>query len=249
MSFLPVLVRFTATCAVVLLTVLPVCAQLRSSVYVSGLSSPVAFVQDPSNAALQYVAEQGGTIRVIQNGTLLPTPFATISPIGAGGERGLLGLAFPPNYAASRRFYVNFTNPDGISSSLGCCARPATRWWPTVVAIRSAVARWSTLHPPSAGQPQRRPYRLRARRVSLYRHRRRRRRQRSRAQRAEPGHPPRQDAADRRLGLRRRFGRLQRPLDNPFVNQAGYRRRSGHSDFAIRGAGALTTRRSGALAP
>ena len=73
----------------------------------------MAFVQDPSNASLQYVVEQGGTIRVIQNGTLLSTPFATISPIGSGGERGLLGLAFPANYGSSRRFYVYFTNPDG----------------------------------------------------------------------------------------------------------------------------------------
>ena len=116
MSFLPVLVsraRLGAACAAILLAAAPASAQLRSSVYVSGLTTPVAFVQDPSNATLQYVAEQGGTIRVIQNGTLLPTPFATIAPISTGGERGLLGLAFPPNYGSSRRFYVCFTNPAG----------------------------------------------------------------------------------------------------------------------------------------
>ena len=109
MSFLPVLRRVAVVSALALLAALPASAQLRSSVYVSGLTSPVAFVQDPSNATLQYVVEQGGTIRVVQNGTLLSTPFATISPISSGGERGLLGLAFPANYGSSRRFYVYFT--------------------------------------------------------------------------------------------------------------------------------------------
>ena len=113
MSFLPVLRRVAVVSALALLAALPASAQLRSSVYVSGLTSPVAFVQDPSNATLQYVVEQGGTIRVVQNGTLLSTPFATVSPISSGGERGLLGLAFPANYGSSRRFYVYFTNPDG----------------------------------------------------------------------------------------------------------------------------------------
>ncbi len=59
------------------------------------------------------MVELAGTIRVIQNGTLLSTPFATISPIGTGGERGLLGLAFPANYGSSRRFYVYFTDTSG----------------------------------------------------------------------------------------------------------------------------------------
>ena len=113
MSFLAVMKRGAAVGALVVLAALPASAQLRSSVYVSGLTSPVAFVQDPSNPSLQYVVELGGTIRVIQSGSLLSTPFATISPIGTGGERGLLGLAFPPNYGSSRRFYVCFTNTTG----------------------------------------------------------------------------------------------------------------------------------------
>ena len=51
----------------------PATAQLRGRVYVSGLSHPVAFVQDPSNTAVQFVVEQGGVIRVIQGGALAPT--------------------------------------------------------------------------------------------------------------------------------------------------------------------------------
>ena len=87
---------------------------LRARVYASGLSSPVAFVQDPTNNAVQFVVEQGGRIRVIQNGTVLGTDFLDLrGVISSGGERGLLGLAFAPDYASSGRFYVNFTNPAG----------------------------------------------------------------------------------------------------------------------------------------
>jgi glucose/arabinose dehydrogenase len=92
----------------------PAAAQLRLEPYVSGLTLPVGFVQDPATPAIQYVLEQGGTVRVILNGTLLATPFLDLSPfISSGGERGLLGIAFPPDYAVSGRFYVNFTNPAG----------------------------------------------------------------------------------------------------------------------------------------
>jgi glucose/arabinose dehydrogenase len=92
----------------------PAAAQLQSQLVVSGLSLPVAFVQDPALADTQYVVEQGGRIRVVQNGQLLSTDFLDLQgAISAGGERGLLGLAFSPDYPVSRRFFVNFTNPTG----------------------------------------------------------------------------------------------------------------------------------------
>jgi glucose/arabinose dehydrogenase len=92
----------------------PASAQLRLDPYVSGLNAPLEFVQDPSTPSLQYVVEQGGTIRVIQYGVVLPTPFLDVSSvIVSGGERGLLGLAFSPDYAASGRFFVNFTDTNG----------------------------------------------------------------------------------------------------------------------------------------
>jgi glucose/arabinose dehydrogenase len=85
-------------------------AQLRTVAYVSGLSSPIAFEQDPSDPAVQYVAEQRGVIKVVRNGAVQATPFLDISNlILCCGERGLLGLAFPPDYAASGRFFVNYT--------------------------------------------------------------------------------------------------------------------------------------------
>ncbi len=87
---------------------------VRSRVYASGFASPVAFVQSPENTAVQFVVEQGGRIRAVQNGSVLPTDFLDLrGAISAGGERGLLGLAFAPDYPATGRFYVNFTNSAG----------------------------------------------------------------------------------------------------------------------------------------
>jgi glucose/arabinose dehydrogenase len=58
-----------------------------------------------------FVAEQGGTVRIIRNGALEAVPFLDISGIvTAGGEQGLLGLAFPPGFSAKRYFYVHYTN-------------------------------------------------------------------------------------------------------------------------------------------
>ena len=83
---------------------------IQSATYVGGLSSPVGMVQDPSDPAVQFVVQQGGLIRVIRNGVLQGTNFLNLtSSIAGGGERGLLGLAFPSDYARTGRFYVNFT--------------------------------------------------------------------------------------------------------------------------------------------
>jgi glucose/arabinose dehydrogenase len=85
-------------------------AQLRTVVYASGLSAPIAFEQDPSDPSMQYVAEQRGVIRLVRSGVVQATPFLDISSLVlCCGERGLLGLAFPPDYGASGRFYVNYT--------------------------------------------------------------------------------------------------------------------------------------------
>jgi glucose/arabinose dehydrogenase len=88
-------------------------AQLQGQVYASGFQSPVAFVQDPTDRTVQFVVQQTGRIRVVRNGTVLTTDFLNLTnTIRFGGERGLLGLAFAPDYASSGRFFVNFTNED-----------------------------------------------------------------------------------------------------------------------------------------
>ena len=88
--------------------------RLRSRVFASGFTLPLAFVQDPLDRTVQYVVEQGGRIRVVKSGTVLGTDFLNLtSAVVSGGERGLLGLAFSPDYATSGRFFVNFTNTAG----------------------------------------------------------------------------------------------------------------------------------------
>ena len=91
-------------------------AQLRTQVVAAGLTNPVAFVADPGDPSTFYVVEQRGTIRTVRH-NVVSTTFALDlrSDISAGGERGLLGLAFPPDAAESRRVFVNFTNPAGHS--------------------------------------------------------------------------------------------------------------------------------------
>ncbi len=96
------------------LIAVPASAQLRGAVYVSGLTNPVAFVTDPSDASRQYVDRQAGRLAVVRSGALVATDFINLSAsLTSGGERGLLGLAFAPDYAVSGRFYVNFTDPNG----------------------------------------------------------------------------------------------------------------------------------------
>ena len=83
---------------------------VRSRVYAAGFSSPVAFVQDPLDRSVQFVLEQGGRIRVVRGGTVLPTDLLDLrNVVLSGGERGLLGLAC----ASDGRLFVNFTDRSG----------------------------------------------------------------------------------------------------------------------------------------
>ena len=85
-------------------------AQLRTRVFASGFVSPVLFLQDPADRTVQYVVEQGGRVRVLRDGSVLPTDFLDLrGVISAGGERGLLGMAIAPD----GRVFVDFTNPSG----------------------------------------------------------------------------------------------------------------------------------------
>ncbi|HEV8197216.1 MAG TPA: PQQ-dependent sugar dehydrogenase [Gemmatimonadales bacterium] len=79
-----------------------------------GLDAPLFLTSPPGDPARAFVVEQGGRIRIIRNDVLLPTPFLDISSrIASGGERGLLGLAFHPQYATNGRFVVYYTNTAG----------------------------------------------------------------------------------------------------------------------------------------
>jgi len=95
------------------LLVADVDAQLRTRTHAAGFTNPIAFVQDPADRRIQFVVQQDGHIRVVRNGEVLPADFLDLSAATlTGGERGLLGLAFPPQIG-SDRFFVNFTDRSG----------------------------------------------------------------------------------------------------------------------------------------
>jgi glucose/arabinose dehydrogenase len=76
----------------------------------SGLSSPVFVGHAGDGSNRLFIEEQGGVIRVLQPGASVPTTFLDIrTKVVAGGERGLLGLAFHPQYPNDSRFFVFYT--------------------------------------------------------------------------------------------------------------------------------------------
>lgn len=77
-------------------------------------SFPVDLAAPPGDLDRMFVVEKAGRIRILRNGAFLPTPFLDIAgQVSSGGERGLLGLAFPADYGATGRFVVHYTNPAG----------------------------------------------------------------------------------------------------------------------------------------
>ena len=81
---------------------------------VGGLSSPVGITHAGDGTGDLYIVEQTGTIRVLRGGRGEPQAFLDISDrVVAGGEQGLLGLAFHPGFEDNRRFFVNYTDTAG----------------------------------------------------------------------------------------------------------------------------------------
>lgn len=74
--------------------------------FVSGLSAPTSMEFSPDGRL--FVCEKAGTLRVIKNGSLLSTPFLTVS-VNSAGERGLLGVTFDPNFTSNNFIYVYYT--------------------------------------------------------------------------------------------------------------------------------------------
>jgi len=89
-------------------------AALRLVRVASGLEAPVHVTAAPGIPRTLYVVEQGGLIRVVRSGKVQPRPFLDVrSKVTAGGEQGLLGLAFAPDYETSRQFVINYTDVNG----------------------------------------------------------------------------------------------------------------------------------------
>jgi glucose/arabinose dehydrogenase len=83
-------------------------------VQVGTFESPVYVTSPPQDERRLFVVEQAGRIMVVRDGKKLATPFLDIrSLVTSGGEQGLLSVAFPPDYASSKRFYVYYTDRSG----------------------------------------------------------------------------------------------------------------------------------------
>jgi glucose/arabinose dehydrogenase len=103
--------RIAAVCAAVTLSLTPTTlVAIQISPVATGLASPlfVGNAGDLSNRL--FIVEQGGVVLVLQPGSSTPTTFLDIhTKVVAGGEQGLLGLAFHPQYAGNGRFFVYYT--------------------------------------------------------------------------------------------------------------------------------------------
>ena len=76
------------------------------AVVATGLSNPTSMTFAPDGRL--FVCLQGGQVRVIENGALLAAPFVTLA-VDSAGERGLLGLAFDPNFSTNHYVYIYYT--------------------------------------------------------------------------------------------------------------------------------------------
>jgi glucose/arabinose dehydrogenase len=92
------------TCVTAHAATLP--AGFSETTIASGLSNPTAMAMAPDGRI--FVCQQGGALRVIKNNTLLTTPFVTLT-VDSTGERGLLGVAFDPDFLTNRYVYLYYT--------------------------------------------------------------------------------------------------------------------------------------------
>ena len=81
---------------------------------VTGLEEPTAVVSAGDGSGRLFVTQKTGLARVVQDGSVLGTPFLDLTDaVSTDSEQGLLGLAFHPEYAENGRFFVNYTRGDG----------------------------------------------------------------------------------------------------------------------------------------
>ena len=101
----------TLTIAALFSMTSPARAAIQLVTVVSGLSDPLFVGHAGDGTNRLFIVERGGIIRVLQPGSSSPTVFLDIHTkvATAGGEQGLLGLAFHPNYAINRRFFVYYS--------------------------------------------------------------------------------------------------------------------------------------------
>jgi glucose/arabinose dehydrogenase len=96
------------------LTVTPGTPEFVLDTLATGMSHPLYVTTPPGDRGRLFVVERTGAIRIIKNGVLQATPFLDITArVSTGDEQGILGMAFPPDYATSKYFVVYYVNPAG----------------------------------------------------------------------------------------------------------------------------------------
>jgi hypothetical protein len=91
----------------------PLATGLSLETVASGLDQPLYVTAPPGDPRL-FIVEQTGRIRIVRDGRLLARPFIDLTDrVRAGGERGLLSVAFHPQYARNGFFYVDYTDLHG----------------------------------------------------------------------------------------------------------------------------------------
>jgi len=80
----------------------------------AGFSSPLYLTSAHDGSGRLFVVEQGGLVKVIEGGAVLPTPYLDVRAlVSTGGERGLLGMAFSPRFARDGAVYIDYTDVSG----------------------------------------------------------------------------------------------------------------------------------------
>ena len=111
---LSLVVILVAGALVVLVPTPPAAARGQISVYMTGLNWPIALAFSPDNRTF-FAERNTGSIRIIENGTLLAVPFYTLTNTDSAGERGLLGLALDPGFPSVPYVYAYQTYADPVN--------------------------------------------------------------------------------------------------------------------------------------
>ncbi|MFN2616611.1 MAG: sorbosone dehydrogenase family protein [Thermoleophilaceae bacterium] len=80
---------------------------------VADFDSPLYVAAAPEDYHRLYVVEQSGTVRVVKDGAKLAAPFLQLTDLASNGERGLLSIAFPPDFQRSRFVYAYYNRANG----------------------------------------------------------------------------------------------------------------------------------------
>ena len=129
---------------VVLFAVSPAFAgtAIRTVRVATGFTNPIFLTQPPNDFGRLFVVQQAGQIRIRTGGATLATPFLNVGVGGSniiisGGEQGLLGMAFHPNYASNGAFYIYYTASGGGATTVMAIVTEWTQPLPSSAALRT----------------------------------------------------------------------------------------------------------------